>query len=51
MNNEQAPWQRLGSSLKLGLRACSESDWLPYDDLFGDGLARASVKLETAAIC
>jgi hypothetical protein len=41
MNNEQAPWQRLGSSLKLGLRACSESDWLPYDDLFGDGLARA----------
>ena len=41
MKNEQAPWQRLGFSLKLGLRSCSEADWLPYNDLFGDVLARA----------
>ena len=40
MKNEQAPWQRLGFSLKLGLRSCSEADWLPYNDLFGDVLAR-----------
>lgn len=40
MKTEQAPWQRLGFKLKLGLRARDEADWLPYDDLFDDHSAR-----------
>lgn len=38
-NKEQAPWQKLGFKLTLGLRARDESEWLPYDDLFGDHAA------------
>ena len=40
MKAEQAPWQKLGFKLKLGLRARDEADWLPYDDLFDDHSAR-----------
>lgn len=42
MKDEQAPWQKLGFKLKLGLRARDEADWLPYDDLFDDHAARDS---------
>ncbi|NBR39267.1 MAG: DUF3445 domain-containing protein [Alphaproteobacteria bacterium] len=38
---DQAPWQRLGYKLKLGLRARDEAEWLPFGDLFGDDTARA----------
>ena len=31
----QAPWQKLGFQLKLGLRPRQESDWLPRENLFG----------------
>ena len=31
----QAPWQKLGFQLKLGLRPRQESCWLPRDNLFG----------------
>lgn len=42
MKAEQAPWQKLGFKLKLGLRARDEADWLPHDDLFDDHAARDS---------
>ena len=42
MKAEQAPWQKLGFKLKLGLRARDEADWLPHDDLFDDHSARDS---------
>ena len=42
MKDEQAPWQKLGFKLKLGLRARDEADWLPYEDLFDDHAARDS---------
>ena len=41
MIDERAPWQRLGFKLKLGLRARSEAEWLPFNDLFGNQAARA----------
>jgi len=41
MIDERAPWQRLGFKLKLGLRARSEAEWLPSNDLFGNHAARA----------
>ena len=41
MIDERAPWQRLGFKLKLGLRARSEAEWLPSNDLFGNRAARA----------
>ena len=41
MIDERAPWQRLGFELKLGLRARSEAEWLPSNDLFGNQAARA----------
>ena len=41
MIDERAPWQRLGFKLKLGLRARSEAEWLPSNDLFGNQAARA----------
>jgi len=41
MIDERAPWQRLGFKLKLGLRARSEAEWLPSDDLFGNQAARS----------
>jgi hypothetical protein len=41
MTDERAPWQRLGYKLKLGLRARSEAEWLPSDDIFGNDLTRA----------
>ena len=31
-----APWQRLGKKLQMGLRACTEEDWLLTPDHFGD---------------
>ena len=31
----QAPWQKLGFQLKLGLRPRQESHWLPRENLFG----------------
>ncbi len=40
MKVEQAPWQKLGFKLKLGLRARNEADWLPHDDMFEDHAAR-----------
>ncbi|MAB04264.1 MAG: hypothetical protein CL688_06750 [Candidatus Puniceispirillum sp.] len=40
MTQKAAPWQKLGLNLKLGLRACDEANWLPFDDLFGDTTAR-----------
>jgi len=40
MAEKQAPWQRLGFKLKLGLRSRDEADWLPHDDLFDDSEAR-----------
>ncbi len=42
MKVEQAPWQKLGFKLKLGLRARNEADWLPHDDMFDDHAARDS---------
>ena len=42
MKAEQAPWQKLGFKVKLGLRARDEADWLPHDDLFDDHAARDS---------
>ncbi len=41
MKKKAAPWQRLGINLKLGLRARDESNWLPFNDLFGDHKARS----------
>ena len=41
MIDERAPWQRLGFKLKLGLRARSEAEWLPSNDLFDNQFARA----------
>ena len=38
--SEKAPWQKLGYTLKLGLRALPEEDWLPIGDQFGDQSAR-----------
>ena len=32
----QAPWQKLGFQLKLGLRPRQESCWLPRKNLFGN---------------
>ena len=40
MTDEHAPWQRLGFKLKLGLRARTEAEWLPSNDLFGNRAAR-----------
>lgn len=47
---EKAPWQKLGTTLKLGLRALPEPDWLPFDDLFGDAEARAQLLEQKAAL-
>ena len=41
MIDQRAPWQRLGFKLKLGLRARSEAEWLPSNDLFDNQFARA----------
>ncbi|MDA9641552.1 DUF3445 domain-containing protein [Alphaproteobacteria bacterium] len=41
MIDERAPWQRLGFKLKLSLRARSEAEWLPSNDLFDNQFARA----------
>ena len=41
MIDERAPWQRIGFKLKLGLRARSEAEWLPSNDLFDNQFARA----------
>ena len=36
----QAPWQKLGFQLKLGLRPRQESCWLPRENLFGSDTER-----------
>ena len=36
----QAPWQKLGFQLKLGLRPRQESCWLPRESLFGNDAER-----------
>ena len=36
----QAPWQKLGFLLKLGLRPRQESCWLPRESLFGNDSER-----------
>ena len=36
----QAPWQKLGSQLKLGLRPRQDSCWLPRESLFGNHTER-----------
>ena len=36
----QAPWQKLGSQLKLGLKPRQESCWLPRKNLFGNDTER-----------
>ena len=36
----QAPWQKLGFQLKLGLRPRQESHWLPRKNLFGNDTER-----------
>ena len=36
----QAPWQKLGFQLKLGLRPRQESRWLPRKNLFGNDTER-----------
>ena len=36
----QAPWQKLGFQLKLGLRPRQESCWLPRENLFGNDTER-----------
>ena len=41
LKTSKAPWQRLGYKLKLGLRSCTEEDWLPFEDPFGDDMARS----------
>ena len=46
--SEKAPWQKLGYTLKLGLRALPEVDWLPHEDLFGNAAAR-QLQLNTKA--
>ena len=48
MKTAQAPWQKLGYKLKLGLRSCTEEDWLPLEDPFGDDMARSrQIRLKT----
>ena len=36
----QAPWQKLGFQMKLGLRPRQESCWLPRENLFDNGTER-----------
>ena len=36
----QAPWQKVGFQLKLGLRPRQESCWLPRKNLFGNDTER-----------
>ena len=42
LDDNLAPWQRLGPKFKLGLRARDEQTWLPYEDAFGDVNRRAT---------
>ena len=48
--SEKAPWQKLGYTLKLGLRALPEEDWLPVGDQFGDQSARQKQLEEKAKL-
>ena len=43
----QAPWQRLGGAFTMGLRSCTEADWLPFEDAFGDAARRRDQLTET----
>ena len=42
LDDNLAPWQRLGPKFKLGLRARDEQAWLPHEDAFGDADRRAA---------
>ncbi len=42
LDDNLAPWQRLGSKFKLGLRARDAQAWLPHEDAFGDADRRAA---------
>ena len=42
LDDNLAPWQRLGPKFKLGLRARDEQTWLPHEDAFGDVDRRAA---------
>ena len=48
--SEKAPWQKLGYTLKLGLRALPEEEWLPIGDQFGDQFARQKQLEEKARL-
>ena len=41
MKTKVAPWQKMRSNLKLGLRALAEENWLPFEDFFGNTNARS----------
>jgi len=41
MNVKKPIWEKLGTSLKMGLQFCPEAEWLPHDDIFGNGHSRA----------
>ena len=45
---EQTPWERLGNKFTLGLRTRSESEWLPFEDAFGDAGRRRDQMTERA---
>lgn len=34
------PWQKMSSNLKLGLRVRDEENWLPFEDIFDNPMAR-----------
>lgn len=40
MNGKKPIWERLGTSLKMGLQFCPEAEWLPHDDIFGNSHSR-----------
>ena len=45
---EQTPWERLGNKFTLGLRTRSESEWLPFEDAFGNAGRRRDQMTERA---
>lgn len=50
-DDDLAPWQRLGAKFRLGLRARPESEWLPFDDAFGNTQRRSEqIKMANALL-
>ena len=41
MKTKAAPWQKMKTNLKLGLRTLDEKNWLPFEDFFGNTAARS----------